>query len=176
METEWLLAAKEEDQEAFLHLQEQYEPMLRRQVAWAVRASDANLLQDCRQEALVAFHRAIMTYSASQQQVTFGLYAKICVKNRLCSFLRKQNRQRAIEATARTQPPAESMLDAWERDAEYLDRLQSLRAQLSDFERAVLTRWLAGEKPAQIARSLCKTPKAVYNALSRIRGKRKGMS
>jgi RNA polymerase sigma factor len=169
MEAAWLLAAKSEDESAFLQLQTQYEPMLRAQVAWAVSRSEASLSQDCYQEALVAFHRAIMTYQ--EGEVTFGLYAKICVKNRLRSFLRKYRRQ-AATATLRDVEPTRGAIEG----ADYSEQLQALRATLSPWESEVLSHLLAGEKPAQISRSLCRPPKAVYNALVRIRRKRRGMT
>jgi len=174
MEAEWLAAAKKEDESAFLQLQAQYEPMLRAQVAWAVARSQPSLLEDCRQEALVAFHRAILTYTAGE--VTFGLYAKICVKNRLRSFLRKHRRQMASVAAQHAAASVQTSLSLAAERADYSAQLQALRAQLSPWESEVLRHYLAGEKPAQIARSLCRPPKAVYNALLRIRRKRRGMS
>jgi RNA polymerase sporulation-specific sigma factor len=44
---------------------------------------------------------------------------------------------------------------------------------LSSFEREVLAYFFAGNKPRQIAQALGRSPKSVYNALVRIRGKRK---
>ena len=169
MEAALLLAAKSEDENAFLQLQAQYEPMLRAQAAWAVSRSEPSLLQDCYQEALVAFHRAIMTYK--EGEVTFGLYAKICVKNRLCSFLRKYRRQAATATLRGVEGVSGTTVHT-----DYSEQIQVLRAQLSSFENTVLTHLLAGQKPDQIARSLCRPPKAVYNALSRIRRKRRGMT
>jgi RNA polymerase sporulation-specific sigma factor len=42
------------------------------------------------QEAKIAFYTAIMTYS-NEKNVTFGAYAKVCIRNRLVSLLRTIN-------------------------------------------------------------------------------------
>ncbi len=54
-------------------------------------------------------------------------------------------------------------------------RFHQLSSLLSPLEKEVLYRYGAGEKPREIAHDLGKSPKVIYNALSRIQAKRKGM-
>ncbi len=174
-----LKQAKAQDQVAFSRLQTQYEPLIRAQIASVTRKLDSRLHEDCRQEALLAFHRAIQSYNDTQNGVTFGLYAKICIHNRLCSFLRKQKKVRlASEELDRSHPEVpygEDLAGQLISHEEYTDRFAKLRSLLSPLEQEVLLRSGAGEKPREIAIAMGKAPKVIYNALSRIQAKRKGM-
>ncbi len=174
-----LRQAKAQDQMAFSKLQVQYEPLISAQIASAVRRSDFRLQDDCRQEALLAFHRAIQSYDLTQQSVTFGLYAKICIRNRLCSFLRKQTKTvltaSEMALPQREVPSDEDVALQLISQEEYADRFAKLRSLLSPMEQEVLLRSGAGEKPREIAQAMGRSPKVIYNALSRIQAKRKGM-
>ncbi len=173
-EHDLLLQAKAHSQQAFSRLQEQYAPVIQAQIASVLPKVEERLHDDCRQEALLAFHRAILSYDLSQNKVTFGLYAKICMHNRLSSFLRKQKKAQMLltEVELSSQEDVADHLvshDALEA------RFHQLSSLLSPLEKEVLLRCSAGEKPREIARSLGKAPKVIYNALSRIQAKRKGM-
>ena len=89
-----ILSVREGDQEAFSILLDQYRPLIESLVA---RFSDEEKTQlhreDLRQEATVVFYHSILTYDVEQNEVDFGLYAKICISNALWSKLRLQKRQ-----------------------------------------------------------------------------------
>ncbi|MBQ2469245.1 MAG: hypothetical protein II503_06110 [Clostridia bacterium] len=92
-------AAKAGDGEAFEALSRMYGGMIGAAVSSfgsSISSADpeagaAFSEEDLRQEAGIAFLRAVRTYDPdSKPGVTFGLYAKICVKNAMISLFRKR--------------------------------------------------------------------------------------
>jgi len=69
------------DDSAFSEIAERYSPMLRKLV-FRFASSDF-VAEEMQSEALVALHRAALTYDVGQVDVSFGLYSRICVYNRL---------------------------------------------------------------------------------------------
>nr|MBQ4318890.1 hypothetical protein [Clostridia bacterium] len=66
-----------------------YAPMLTQTVAkYAWRLGSGGDIDDLRQEAVIALYKAARTYREGIG-VTFGLYAKVCINNRLKVVLRK---------------------------------------------------------------------------------------
>ena len=92
MEREIILAAKKGDQLAFAELNSAYAPLIDSMTDQFCGTEEKKKSdrEDLRQEASVAFYRALMSYDADQTEVSFGLYAKICIRNHLISLLRKQ--------------------------------------------------------------------------------------
>lgn len=125
---------------------------------------------DLYQEALLALYRAAQTYDLGQEGVTFGLYAKICIKNRMRTVIRKYKRRKARSqspAVRRTAPgPAPEAQN--EYDAALLQRAMTL---LSERERSVLALRSLGMRYAEISRTLGCSVKSVDNALKRARSK-----
>ena len=74
-----LLLAKEGDGDAFARLAEEYKPMLDAAVASYKSDLCEQDVEELHQEALLAFHRAVQSYELLYGNVSFGLYAKICV-------------------------------------------------------------------------------------------------
>ena len=126
--------------------------------------------EDLVQEATLALYRAATTFDAQQSAVTFGLYAKICIKNRLITALRRQKRLARKQQKIREVPPASPT------SAEFDSQL--LKAQfkhlLTRYEEQVLTLRLRGLSYKEIAQTLHKEPKSIDNALCRIRAKIRG--
>ena len=91
MERELILSVQGGKEAAFSELCEQYAPLIDSMVGrYGSRLKDpGESKEDLRQEAILSFYRAIMTYDIAQTKVTFGLYAKICMRNRMVSLLRK---------------------------------------------------------------------------------------
>ena len=92
MERDTILAAQRGDETAFAALCRIYAPLI---LSMADRFGSADGMEtvdreDLRQEATVAFYRALRSYDADQSSVSFGLYAKICIRNRMISLLRRQ--------------------------------------------------------------------------------------
>jgi RNA polymerase sporulation-specific sigma factor len=122
--------------------------------------------EDLMQEATLALYRAALTFDAAQSKVTFGLYAKICIKNRLISALRKQKRQKQKVFDA---PPPSASHAGSRFDFEMA--IKQFGHLLTRYERQVLNLRLRDLSYKEIAEALHKDPKSVDNALCRIRHK-----
>ena len=89
-----LCRAREGDAQAFDALLLQYMPMIEHRLL-VVRSRHSELTeedeQDLRQEAHLAFYRALLSYDSEQQEVSLGLYAKVCVEHALTSSLRNRS-------------------------------------------------------------------------------------
>ena len=74
--------------EAFAELINRYTPLLKKRVV-TYFGSQAAEESEPMQEASIALHSAAMTYDSDKcDGVTFGLYASVCVSNRLKSLVR----------------------------------------------------------------------------------------
>ena len=83
MEREIILAAKKGDQIAFAELNRAYAPLIDSLTDQfrGTKGNEESDREDLRQEASVAFYRALMSFDADQTKVSFGLYAKICIRS-----------------------------------------------------------------------------------------------
>ena len=138
--------------------------------------------EDLRQEAMVALYRAALTYDAEEKgrDVSFGLYAKICVNNALISALRKyKNEKKKREAAKQKSRSAEKTnpgpleMIAQREDAASL--LAKIREQLSGLERQVFDYYIVGKSAGEIAERIGRSEKSVSNALYRMKVKVKGL-
>ena len=170
--------AKEGDQTAFDTLLAQYTPLIEHRLTIA-RARRSDILpedeKDLRQEALLAFCRALQRYNADQQEVSFGLYAKICIENALISALRKL---RPAEATVDYDTLLAIPADMSEDPAQRLREQEDFEAlchriarTLSPFENAIWQRYITGMTAPDIARQMGKDTRSIHNAIYRIRNK-----
>lgn len=174
-----LTRARTGDQSAFAALLAQYSPMIEKQLS-RTRADHPTLcdsdLEDLRQEAFLAFYRALLSFDPARGEVSFGLYAKICVENGLISACRKIR----PSAEPLDDEALEDLCHAGDeddptrplRDEETLRALSSvIERTLSPYENVIWCRYVAGETVPEIARSLGKDTRSVHNAVYRIRQK-----
>ena len=162
-----ILKVRECDDAAFSELVKRYTPMMNKVVSGfrgrRVREDEAF------SEACVALHRAAMSYDLSRTEVTFGLYARICVYRRLCDLVGKEAKDECIvdfdvDALA-VQSGIESRLVGRENMQE---ALAVARTVLSEYEYEILLMYLQGYTTAAMAKELSKTPKSVDNAKARM--------
>lgn len=156
--------------EAFAKLAQYYEPMMRSRVV-PVFAGTADV-SEAMQEAHIALHSAALTYNAEKcRGVTFGLYAGICVCNRLKSLLRKKQRElaHAEQFTSGEELGALSGVESFLVTRDLCERVMKAAASvLSEFEFQVFRLSFEGYATRDIAKRLGRTPKAVDNAKARI--------
>lgn len=140
--------------------------------------------EDLIQEGMIGLLAAIKSYR-QDKGASFMTYAKICIDNSIQTALRKFSRQKDIPPQnvieyQEEELPAESEHASAEDIViaqESVSMLtQVLRENLSDFENEVLRLHIVGCSYNEIARRLCKTPKAIDNALQRVRKKLTGIS
>lgn len=173
-----LLLAKEDDEAAFTELVSSYRPMLEACAAQYRSELSPQDFEELEQELLVAFHKSVKRYDVLYGDVSFGLYAKICVGKAAISALRRIWRDRRetdvlpfVEEEENSllaeRSPADLMIEE-----ETADELKArINSALSRYENTVWWMYYSGMSPSQIAVKVGKTPKSVGNALSRIRQK-----
>ncbi|MBR2346953.1 MAG: sigma-70 family RNA polymerase sigma factor [Clostridia bacterium] len=172
-----ILAVRGGDQSAFDTLLDQYRPLIDASVArFSSDESFSLYCEDLKQEASVVFYNSILAYDLEQNEVEFGLFAKICIYNALVSFLRALKR-RSAEPVAEIPQNLITVQDFEDPSARMLEqeRLKSLyaviRKNLSELEYKVWQLYISGRSAAEIAALLSTDEKSVNNAIYRIRKK-----
>ncbi len=170
-------AVKNGDKKAFNGLAEKFLPLIKKETAEAVSRSEElkGHFDEIRQESLMALYDAALTYNEGKG-VTFGLYAKICIHNRIISYVRKARSQLkraeknriAAEKDLKKSDAPEELLLALEQNAE-LKRF--LNESLSGLEKKVFSLYLQKKSYAEIAETLGKEEKTVDNAIFRVKTK-----
>lgn len=174
---ELLLQAKHGDQQAFASLLSRYTPMLEAtlQKIRSPHMTDEDM-KDLRQEAYLSFYRALLHYDLDQDAVSFGLFAKICVTNGLCSAVRKMKHLNGAlvlsldewneQMDERTDPSAHLI------EQENFNALYAIIEQtLSPLENQIWRLYIQGKTAPNIAAIIDKNEKTVHNAIYRIRKK-----
>ena len=164
---ELVASAKAGDESAFEELVDLYKPMIDSLIRrYALDARDAF------SEACMSFYRAVSSYELGQSDVTFGLYAKICVERCIIDLYRREGRVSShyvdnevdVDKIA-VSDGVQAMLEHREQTAYFLS---VAREALSEFEFDVYRHWMLGYKTSDIASLLGVTAKAVDNAKNRM--------
>ena len=162
-----VLECREHSDAAFAELVSRYTPLIRKMISdFSVDFADDDELFS---EACIALHQAAMSYDLAQSEVTFGLYARVCIHRRLIDFRRRKRTHVDVldldDRVIGTQQSPESTLLLRER---FESVIKEARTMLSDYEYAVLLLHVQGYKTAAIAERLARTPKSVDNAKARL--------
>ena len=125
------------------------------------------------QEAQLALYRAAHTYRDSDA-VTFGLYARICVRNALISYLRRLRLPSGVSLCSfdpllplEEREPVAPLLEA----EQVAHLVANAMKALSAYEQSVFTLLVEGEEIPSIADALGKSEKSVKNAVFRVQTK-----
>lgn len=168
---------------AFESLLECYAPLLSSSVA-VFSGDTTRTAEERMQEARYALYRAALSYREGSG-VTFGLYAKICVRNALISGARRGKSEAPpfsldelcddgrypLEDACRTDEILDSLVHT-ETVEELCRRIADV---LSPYERKVFELYANSYSIAEIARKLSKSEKSVSNAVSRFTAKLRKM-
>ena len=174
-----VLLARNNDQSAFAALLSRYSPMIE---SLLLRIRTAQMseedIKDLRQEAYVCFYRALTRYDMEQNEVDFGLYAKICVERGLISAMRGMKHLSAAPTL-----PLDELEEFEDTEAQgdpsallvQKESFEHLYAQvcrlLSPYENEVWRLYTAGYSAGAIATRTGKEEKSIHNAIYRIRKK-----
>lgn len=170
-----LAAVKQGDSLAYDALLGRYRPLITSLTTSFVSSCGADPLE-VRVEAEYALYRAVLSFDMTQDVTTFGLYAKVCIRNRLIShFARRRNEVPTIplDALAANDGLAEFLTDRVGVsdalvDAESVSRLCArIREVLSPYESQVFFLWVDAYTTDEIGDALGRDGKSVSNALSR---------
>lgn len=164
-----ILLAREHDEDAFAELVRRYTPMINKVVGSF--SCDELSGSELFSEACVGLHSAVRRYDLSQEKVTFGLYARVCVYNAVVDSVRRSAGCDFLFEDADT---VENLSDgasienqiAAKESLEFL--LKTAQKMLSEYEYSVLMYHIRGYRTADIARKLSRPSKSVDNAKARI--------
>ena len=171
------------------YLLEKYKPMVKKKAkAMYLLGGDSD---DLIQEGMIGLFKAVRDYD-SAQEASFGTFAQICVTRQLYSAIRASRRKKhlplnsyislydneeiseekeseliQIQNIASTNNPEDLVIHKESEDS----FMNELEGNLSELERKVLYLHLLGTDYRTIAKLLGKSPKAVHNALQRIKTK-----
>ena len=179
-DTNALLAlTKSGDQSAFEKLRLIYLPLLESQSSRHILPDmTVQDIEDLKQEALIVFGNAVRSYDFDVSGVEFGLYAKICIENRLASYVRSYTRQ--MRSRVVPLEDAEHFSDSNTKDIfqTLVDRevneelARSINKMLSDYESRIWWLYVSGMSVSRIAEHVgAPDAKSVSNAVYRIRKK-----
>lgn len=145
--------------------------------------------EDLIQEGMLGLLSAVRSYR-SERATSFRTYAETCIRNRILSAIRAASRDKhsplnhcvsfdtpLLDGNTDSYPlslsgsPQQNPEDALISREEEQERLGTLKGQLSDLESRVLDLYLQGLSQQEIGEQMERSPKAVDNAVQRIRRK-----
>ena len=140
--------------------------------------------EDLFQEGMLGLLTAIRSFEGGRD-ASFRTFAEICIRSRLYSAVRaaQGSKHSPLNHSVSFEPPLfdgtnaylfsseESPEDVIIGREELRERLDALKGQLSEFEASILSPYLSGLSCGEIARRVGRSPKAVDNAVQRIRRK-----
>lgn len=165
-EKELIKSVSEGSDAAFSELAGKYEMLLSSMAEKYARIIADSEADDLRQEARMALYRAAVKYDLSQDKVTFGLYAKICIRNRMISILRRSRSsfKRRYGGIRKSETVHSRAVDT--------TRLKELAdSVLTEYEKTVFSMYLDGKPYGEISDAVGKPVKSVDNALFRAKRK-----
>ena len=162
-----IVMVRAHDDLAFSELVERYAPLLNK---YAKSFSGTYVTVDeAYAEACFALYRAALSYDISNKDVTFGLYAGICIRRRLSDLLSSSMRLDSFGDVDVNSLAASAGIERELETRETLERAMSLaRGILSEYEYKVFRLYLKGFTTKEIADALSKSSKSVDNAKLRM--------
>ena len=167
--------------EAISVLMDLYKPLIDSEVSRHTKERMTD--QDCadlHEEARICFYNAVCSYDVAEKNVSFGLYAKICIENGLVSFVRSFNRRKgmsilSLEDADKLSEPVSLSADPVQKlieEENFNDLRRRIQSYLSPFESKVWWMYVAGFRTSEISVILgVEDVRSVSNALYRIRKK-----
>lgn len=179
---------REGDSKIMDFILDKYKPLVRKKSnAMYLIGGDTD---DLIQEGMIGLFKAIRDYDESKE-ASFYHFAELCINRQIYSAIEASNRKKHAPLNSYISFYSDSNEDGVAVEdllgADFLSNpeevviaqesqeilLHKLRAKLSKFEQNVLDDYLSGMNYQQIAEKMGKSPKAIDNALQRIKGKMK---
>ena len=165
---------KSGDDAGFAALADEYENLVRALVSsFLLKCKDLGAeYDDLMQEAAMALYKAAVAYDLEREEVTFGLFAKICITNKLISVQRKLIRANVKKTAKGGTEKQRVRVPADDRQTVYKGTELGAFTRL---ERDVFNLYVEGCSYNEIAERLHRDVKSIDNAMYRIRRKLKGL-
>lgn len=176
-----LKKAKEGSIDALEELKAKYHPLIESQVnrCFADYMSNQDR-EDLYDEAISALCDAICSYNCENAPVEFGLYAKVCISNRLITFVRRYNARISCEVTSLDELPEFAVKDEQADPSQLVieeEKIKELvgviRKNLSPYEAKIWWMYSSGMSAKEIAAVVSEDARSVSNAVYRTRKKLK---
>lgn len=172
--SEELLAAKQQEEVALAAIIARHLGAIR---YFARKATAPGLeFDDAVQEGLIGLFRAIEQYDKTKG-ASFATYANVCIRNAIFAAYKAANRRKHAPLNQSVPIPAGQSTPGPEEDAIlhelFSSTMEKLKTRLSPFEKQVLQYHIQGLSYKEIAYKVGKSPKAIDNALARLRRKLK---
>ena len=165
---------------------DKYKPLVRKKAnaMYLIGGETDDLIQ----EGMIGLFKAIRDFN-EEKEASFYQFAQLCITRQLYRVIEASNRKKQVplntyvsfyeKADDGSTPLADTLSSGKISDPEqlFIDQetektlLEELRGRLSKMENQVLDYYLSGFNYKQIAQKMQKSPKAIDNALQRIRAK-----
>lgn len=130
---------------------------------------------DLHQEAALALYNAALAYEPAKN-ISFGAYAKVCLRNRIISYIRRFHETNIPESLDDLEP------DFMEPDPDTPEQLviskeslcnlnRRIDDMLTDFEKSVFDLYVGNMSYDDMAKTLARPKKSIDNAIHRIKAK-----
>ena len=168
------------------YILDKYKPLVRKKAnaMYLIGGETDDLIQ----EGMIGLFKAIRDYDA-RREASFFHFAELCISRQLYNAVEASNRKKHaplnsyVSFYAGSEEEGQSLLDSLssgeignpedmiisQENAKQF--WKQLRERLSGMEQQVLDEYLSGLNYKQIAQRMGKSPKAIDNALQRIKGK-----
>lgn len=130
---------------------------------------------DLKQEAAIALYNAVLAYEPSKN-VSFGMYAKVCIRNRIISYIRYFHEKYSAEPIDELETHFEEI--SFDTPEQFIINKESLcnlnrriDGTLTDFEKSVFDLYVGNMSYSDMAKTLSKPIKSIDNAIHRIKAK-----
>lgn len=164
---EIIIKVREHDDLAFAELLRRYTPMINKVIS--VFSSSLVTYDEAFSEACVALHKASLSYNLDFTEVTFGLYAKICVKRRLSDLFSPSDSKKIDDGVdvekIVTGSNVESMILFKERVQHFISLAREI---LSDYEYRIFMLYIQGYDTDSMCAALSRDKKSIENAKARM--------
>ena len=178
---ELVALAKEGNEDAINLLYQKYRPLI------VSKSSDAIMLathhgieiSDIMQEGFIALEEAIMNFSENDN-ASFYTFAMLCINRQIINFLRKTTggRDKILnDAVVIDDYVEKTMKDDFDTEFSLINRetedsvIDKLRSRLTLFEGRVFDMKLDGYSIEEIAKTLDRDTKSIYNTFNRLKSK-----
>lgn len=179
------------DEKIMEFILDKYKPLVRKKAntMYLIGGDTDDLIQ----EGMIGLFKAIRDYN-NEKACTFYYFAELCVSRQIYTVVEASNRKKhaplnsyvslysgtnedgVVLADSLSMGAAENPEQMMIEQENMVLFLEKLKEQLSKMERQVLDLYLAGLNYQQIAEQMEKSPKAIDNALQRIKTKIKSKS
>ncbi len=188
LDKEYISEIKNGSMEAVNKIMEKYKPYvyLKAKPFFIVGAEKEDIIQ----EGMIGLFKAIKGYDDSKD-VSFKMFADLCIRRQIITAIKASNRQKhiplnsyvSLNKTTSEEDDDRTVIEVLDTDTapDPLDTITTketyknielkMTEVLSDFEQRVFNEYISGESYSSIAQKVDSHPKAVDNAIQRIKKK-----